>query len=370
MSDDDETSQRGDGGPASDKRKGGQFFAVDKQRWIQVCNAGLNEAVAYLVLACFSGKTNANTAASVHALETYTGISRSRAKEAIDSLKTLHLIRQTRGGSHPRYDLLPPGQHGTGGPKSKPGEAAADNWIWLPNTLVTGAASECPPVESVRQTQKLGSLRLFVELYDASNLRDDGGISRRLVFRKYHRERLGQQAGYVVWGFIQDCDHVFSDAPHARPYKRDLTVAEKSDGKNQSAGFWETYRALETLGLIETVSYLWESEDDDAEPMHPYQAGPLDCIETRIGLAAHQAGAALLTPGQVKHASAKGLWLAPVREHRERVAMVGIKRLRYRPKTRKTGAWWAELQRTGAKWLDVYQRVIAERTDATQSRSA
>jgi hypothetical protein len=64
----------------------GDFFAIDRRTWARVCGLGMNPAVAYLVLARFTGKTNRTTAASVHAIETYTSISRGRARVAIDKL--------------------------------------------------------------------------------------------------------------------------------------------------------------------------------------------------------------------------------------------------------------------------------------------
>ena len=91
-----------------------------------------------------------------------------------------------------------------------PDAAAQPDWIWLPNALVTGAADETPPVELVRQTQDVMTLRLLVDLYHAQNLRDDGGVSRKLTWREYERSRWadrpsspsggsGTRQGYVTW---------------------------------------------------------------------------------------------------------------------------------------------------------------------------
>ena len=38
------------------------FFAVDRRTWARVCGLGLNRAVAYLVLARGTGKSNQETA--------------------------------------------------------------------------------------------------------------------------------------------------------------------------------------------------------------------------------------------------------------------------------------------------------------------
>jgi len=58
----------------------------------------------------------------------------------------------------------------------------------------------------------------------------------------------------------------------------------------------------------------------------------------------------LLTIGQQHGAVDK--WLVPVQAHMERVQLVGIARLRYRPKTKATAAWWAKQ----AQWLEWVQR--------------
>ena len=76
----------------------GNFFQIDKRVWSVVCDIGLNAAISYLVLARFSQGNNATTAASIHAIESYTGISRGRAQVAMKRLKAHPVIRQDRGG--------------------------------------------------------------------------------------------------------------------------------------------------------------------------------------------------------------------------------------------------------------------------------
>ena len=108
----------------------GNFFAVDRSAWAAVCGKGMNPATAYLVLACFSGRDNRTTSASVNAVEQYTGIARGRARQAIDALISIGRVRQRRGGTRPQYAI-------------DPYTAKSDtDWIWLPNALVTGVAQE------------------------------------------------------------------------------------------------------------------------------------------------------------------------------------------------------------------------------------
>ncbi|MBH1836347.1 hypothetical protein I5T88_10740 [Stenotrophomonas maltophilia] len=71
--------------------------------------------------------------------------------------------------------------------------------IWLPNAVVDGVESEIPPVTKIRQTQDPMVLRLFVELYSQQNLREDGGISRKVTEKVFKREKIGQRGAHVVW---------------------------------------------------------------------------------------------------------------------------------------------------------------------------
>ena len=80
---------------SDDKDKGitaeGNFFAVDSRLWERVCAFGLNEAVAYIVLARGTGRDNRTTTWSVESIERYTGISRHRAAAAVKDLQATGL---------------------------------------------------------------------------------------------------------------------------------------------------------------------------------------------------------------------------------------------------------------------------------------
>jgi|SRR5271163_2730353 len=214
------------------------FFAVDRRTWARVCGLGLNRAVAYLVLARGTGKSNRESAWSVAAVESYTGISRGRAHDAVSALVEEGVVRKLWEGTRPKYDLVPwhlvPGSDtrhslgpshqrvfdriskgdvptagqdraraeravaqgwllkaGEGQYSIAPHPGSAPDWIWPPNELVISAAGETPPIELIiiRQTQDVMRLRLFIDLYHAQNLRDDGGISRKITWEEYERMR-------------------------------------------------------------------------------------------------------------------------------------------------------------------------------------
>jgi len=215
-----------------------------------------------LILARGTSANNETTAWSVHAIENYTGISRSRAHDAIRKLVEADLVQQLRGGTRPKYNLIPWGQQpGNRVPKREPMSdsqelvfnqikdgvgitakqrsvayalvrkgwvkkentnvyskcpeqpEAKPDWIWLPNELVTGAGAETPPVERLRQNQDPMTLRLFIDFYHEQNLREDGGISRKFIYQEFDRVEVGQQAQFTIWGFRNEQSFVVWGGP-------------------------------------------------------------------------------------------------------------------------------------------------------------
>jgi hypothetical protein len=350
-------------GTATQQVERGHFFAVDRRVWAHACAMGLNPAVAYLILARFSGRDQRTTAASTQAVMTHAGLGHTRAKAAIQALVAAGVVDCTQGGIRPRYVLRAaadiPGLLSSGDPDA--------DWIWLPNSLVTGAASEVPPVERVRQVQDVMTLRLFVDLYHAQNLVDDGGVSRRHIGQVFERTKLGEHAQYAIWGFVQRTKFVgWTELTNC--HHREVTKAEKKRGLNPGADFFVREQRLTELGLIEWVPCLFESDSADAEMLHPCGQGGTGSIEDRLGTVAHAAGLALLAEWQCRQAEDQELIVVPAPRHFANVAMVGVARLRYRPHTSKTAAWWAELQAKADGFLRGYREM--EATATRRARSA
>jgi hypothetical protein len=395
----------------SERKQGanGGFFGIDARIWPKVCSLGMNEAVAYLVLARGTGPDNRTTAWSVEAIERYTGVSRGRAKAAVKRLQDEGLIGSLRSGSNPKYDLIPFGELPGADPRPpltfsekcvldrvqrglalsrkdreharsavkkewlfehegqfaiRPAPEIKPELIWLPNELVTGAAGETPPLELVRQTQDPMTLRLLIDLYHAQNLREDGGISRQIIYGKYERTQLGQQAQFVVWGFKHQGGEAWDRWPIS-PHKYEPTEEEKKAGSGWGVDFWKRWGCLVGLGLIDWVPHLVESGERSGEIIHPLGLGASDSIEDRLGTAAQAAATALLTEFQRGMAISDYIeCLVPVARHMADVQLVGIARLRYRPHTRMTAAWWAELNEQAEKHLARYDTITRERTRA------
>ncbi len=292
----------------------GGFFQIDRRTWAHVTQLGLNPAVAYLVLARGTGPDNRTTCWSVQSIEKYTGISRSRASRAIKSLQKDGSVQLIRGGTKPKYELIPWSElEQNRAPARKPmterqrtvfemvaageqpkgsdaqvaahlaragwlardassrffipseTEPSEPDWIWLPNELVTRAASEIPPVELVRQSQDVMTLRLLVDFYHSQNLREEGGIGRHFTWQKFERFEVGRQAQFTIWGFCYESDWVGWNGPTTCHRRDTLTDEEKAEGKNPGVDFFRRQQQLADLGLIEWIPHLFESADPDAE---------------------------------------------------------------------------------------------------------
>jgi hypothetical protein len=111
-----------------------------------------------------------------------------------------------------------------------------------------------------------------------------------------------------------------------------------------------------TLTLVQLVGHLIEADNESANILHPYAILNGEKAERRVGVAAHPAGMAMLTEGQrewvTREWAEKETHLAPVHAHITEVQMVGIARLRYRPRTSATAIW---LART-AEWEEMATR--------------
>ncbi|MHB2204911.1 hypothetical protein [Methylobacterium sp. CM6257] len=397
------------------------FFAIDRRVWGRVCSLGMNPAVAYLMLARGTLADNRTTSWSTNALEGRTGISRPRAKDAIKTLVAAHLIEQRRGGSKPQYYLVPahevdvrkpakplteeearvlevisrypegvmvPKTSRTGSPWPKgnsysvactlaigglvratagyhefapiaaPDVRVEPDWIWLPNTIIDGAASEVPPVELIRQTHCVAALRLFADLYHAQTLSDDGGVHWRQIRREYERVRVGEHAQFVVWGFRPTTERAWANAPPVAVHltgKTQKTVQANGRVEEKDPGwdvFWGAFQTLEALGLVVMVPHAIEADTASGEVMHPYGASTGEPAERAIAEAAHAAGYALLNEARQQFVSNSDLSLLPVLRHIGEVQLVGLPRLRYRARTRATASWAAK----ASDWEAMAQR--------------
>jgi hypothetical protein len=320
----------------------GDFFSIGRDTFIRACNGGVNAAAAFLVMARGTGGDNVTTRWSAEAISQRLGVRWGTGREAVRVLKDANVAKaMDETANRPTYKL------------EKAGDA-----IWMPNTIVDGAGGELAPVLKLRQTQDAMAVRLFGELYGSQNLREDGGISRNVTYKKFKRERIGQRGAQVVWNFTLENTYVnWCDVTRPHQIAR-LSKEEIDAGQNKARDYFRRAQLLETAGLIEWIPYLFEG--DSGEPIHPLAWNGLE-MERELYQACRSAAEALLTEEQRTWLAInrESGWLVPVPAHIEQVTMVGIARLRYRPHTKMTAAWWAEYGRNCAQFTTAY-RAMAE----------
>lgn len=302
-----------------------KFFAVGRDSFIKACDLGINPATAFIVQACGTGADQITTGWSAQAVQKYGGLRWRKADEAIKTLISHRLEKRTNKedtGTKRRYEMKCKG-----------------DLIWLPRSLVEGADDETPPVKRIRQTQDVMALRLFIESYSAHDLREDGGLPANMVRGAYERERYGEQGQYVVWGFDKKHDLVTLAHPVAAPH---------IEGRDCDA-FWERLRTLSSLGLVEYVPYVYEGED--GEPIHAIDNYEIDDDMRR---AAHSK----LSDGQVDGECFE--YLVPIERHFKAVTVRGIYRLRYRPWTTATRAWFADYADNQRAYIRKYKSMAEQ----------
>lgn len=334
------------------------FFAIDRRAWARVCALGLNPAVAYLVLACGTGGDNRTTRWSDQAVRKYTDLTRVRTDKAMATLLVSGLVRLEVGGSRPQFYIMPAHEV----PGCDDARTAEPDWIWLPNTIVMGAAGETPPVCLLRQAQDPAALRPFVDLYHSHGLAEDGGVHWRCIRQGYTRHKIGERGPFVVWGFEAATVEAWATAPFIAPHltgQYEQVVGAGGSKKKQDTGlkiFWGAWGLLDRLGLLELVGHVIEADNDTAEIVHPCAIANGEVVERDIRIAAQTLAETLLTPAQLERAQDRDLHLLPARKGQPNVQLVGIARLRYRPHTTATAAWHAKAKEWAA-WRERYQEL-------------
>lgn len=192
------------------------------------------------------------------------------------------------------------------------------------------------------------ALRLLVDLYGSQNLREDGGISTKVILQKFERKRVGQQGAYTVWEFACTNTYLIWSEVTTHHRRDVLTEEDIQAGKTAGSDFFQRLELLLSKGLFEWVPYLFEG--DDGEPIHPMMSSGFD-IERNVYVAATEAARRMLTVGQIAHVNGV---IVPVANHIKNVQMVGVARLTYRPHTKLTKAWWADHSVTCQKFTAQY----------------
>ena len=393
----------------------GDFFIVDRRTWGEVCQLGMNPSCAYLVLARGSQADNRHTSWSINAVKQYTGISVERAQQAVQALRESLFIQQIKSGWNPQYELLrwierrnalagrtlagqvlspserrvyesiADGKQPSGGDQQEiadkllghgllhrdgsiylkewiePLEETSQNLIWLPNELVSGTGeSEASPVAHVRRSEDVMALRLLVDLYRDQNLRDDGGISRRVLRREFKRDQVDKVRRYNIFAFTP-----------GEYLARNTGAAACHFAGTGGSDFDHRLSILRECGLIDFIPHLCESPSPDSEIIHPCgldwtPQGLLD-PENEVSWLANEAAKAMADPTKYMQAvTASAMLFIPVSKDYPHAHVVGIARMRHRPRTMRTIRWTEEGESVLRTWITHYSQL---RYDTEQRRA-
>lgn len=325
------------------------FFAIEKLRFERTCELGMNAAVAFLVICCGTGKDNKESKWSINAIEKYTGISRGRAKKAVQLLLREGLIKLVKGktGAHPCYQVM--------FLRKKKGEVEAklpsNNIIWIPSGIVQSVAGETPPVERLRQTQDVSILRLFIELYEDQNLIDDNGIAREVLHRAYKKEVLGKSGKFYIASFLKELQTFSTRRGMLKSYATPID----ENGEANLQVLFDKFTLLSDMGLIQEIPHLLDSDNYEGEVIHP--------IDTSIEEASRSAAMAMLSKFKNNDELSEAEdnhFLIPIPNHTPNAAVVGIYQLRYKSRTKLTAKWYQEHLKRSSQALNAYQEMESE----------
>lgn len=299
----------------------GGFFAVGADVFDAACELGMNPAVSLLVMARGTGRDNSTTKWSALSVFNRTGMARRRATDAINALVGAALVDVVKAGNHPQYKLHKP--------------ADDDSLLWLPNELIDGAGAEIPPITKLREAGSLDLLKKFVQLYGIQDLDSDGGLPRDIAWVPFERELICPIGHFNLYGFNAQRANAFPKGIFA-----DYRDIEDDDGNK---GPWVILSPLLQMGLLEKAFYMAESAEPDAELIYPVNPVTADAMDDLCGWLNQRGGDGFAY--KTENFETQGVAL----KHIKNASMVGLYRLRYRPKTGKTSRWLAlDMERTEA----------------------
>ena len=250
---------------------------------------------------------------------------------------------------------------------------------WLANALVgdeTGKATgQSTIVDRIRMARDPMAFRLLVDLYSLQNLAEHGGVDREHFYKKFEREKAGATQQFQVWRFKDGKPWVtWTNAlMHHRRKPTKTEIEEGVEPNYMGNGIFSAIGVLQDAGALEWVYYLAEDDKNDSTRVYPVAVerhGKVvwSELESIVGGYAVRAACALSRnmvnesmPDAVERERAMPAeFLLPADRLAREAALVGVPRLRCRPKTSNAARWRQELNEDAAETIRMFRGIIAE----------
>lgn len=315
----------------------GDFFAVGRDSFIKACNLGMNPACVFLGLARGTGRDNVTTTWSAQACKERMGARWATAESAIATLEASSLVKVIGGSkARPRRSISQEG-----------------DLLWLPNAIVDGVPGASSPLARIRSTQEVMVLRLLVELYGEQNLAENGGIDPSVYYQTYTRESFFEWGAFTIWGFDLEQTYLRSGSTVFSPHITQPGKSKKS-AELDTRNLWERLGTLHDLGLLVWIPYLYDGPK--GEPMHPLVFDSGVAFEEELYQDCMSAVERCLPEALSEKVYDYNI-VAPVYRQISHVTVRGVARLRYRPKTSITGAWWSQSSTLCGEFSRLYHAI-------------
>ncbi|QXN62801.1 hypothetical protein [Serratia fonticola] len=228
------------------EKKNDGIFIIDRSVFLSACDISLNAAVAYLIMARGSQGNNRTTKWSAKSVSQYAGITPMRAREAIGQLIDHGVVELTQPGARPQYKIELP-------------DTDLD-YIYLPNAIVDGVGKEIPPIERIRQTRNIITLKVFILLYSIQDLDNTGGMPIEMFIIDQSESVCLYQNDVMK---VVCCELSTWKLNWSWYMKMSIFALENIDFND----FKSSFDDIRSMGLLTVWGEIFDSPDVDGEPI-------------------------------------------------------------------------------------------------------
>ncbi|AMY11297.1 hypothetical protein LuPra_04545 [Luteitalea pratensis] len=334
-----------------------RFARIDVRQWARACALGMNAALAFVCLNLGRMGKTTTTKWGATGIATHVGMSKAQARQALQALEAEGLVRSIRDGLRSIVD------------------SGAGIFAWVPQSVVFGVeGNRVPPMELLREYADPMLLRLFVDMYERHDLPGVGGLPPCVLHERWDKHVLFRSPAWHVVAFTSNHSlhtPLSPDDDLIRPH----VVRAGASGTDNYDAWWCRCKDLRATGLLTRVLRLAESADADAATAITFWPAEWQGHDTpeeaRVGTAAEAVVQAMLRKNHdawndVRALQATGtVVLLPLPAHMvPQATLQTVYRLRYRPHTKETQAWYAWLSHQADVWTQAFHDVEVQWGDS------